>query len=83
MTDKTARMLVKVFVMSNPIGRAIWEEAASFNRGVGFAMAKDLMDGDGLHSYHVDEFLDFLRKDEDRRNRNCWKGFNNYYKNKH
>lgn len=34
MKDKIMRLLINVLVLSNPIGRAIWEEAASYNRGI-------------------------------------------------
>lgn len=85
MKDKIMRLLINVLVLSNPIGRAICEEAASYNRGIGFAMAKDLMDSDGLHSYHVDEYWDYIRTKahDDRDMRNMLLGFNTYYKKKH
>lgn len=48
-------------------------------------MAKDLMDSDGLHSYHVDEYWDYMRTKahDDRDMRNMLLGFNTYYKKKH
>lgn len=68
MKRKTMCALIKVFVVSNPIGRAIWEEAASYNRGIGLAIAKKMMDMDGVHSDTVDGYVDYMRKNMDDHN---------------